>query len=86
MRLLKRSLASLLCSKMSTMGSVLKRLASSTAECRNIALGHAIKSLDQFFAQIEDKKPVVRLVKKQLKNTRTSTRKKAERFLARHVD
>ncbi|MHC4166133.1 MAG: hypothetical protein ACYSWQ_04180 [Planctomycetota bacterium] len=57
-----------------------------TAECRNVALGHAIKSFDQFFDQIEDKKPVLRLVKKQLKNTRNATRKKAERFLAGHVD
>ncbi len=40
----------------------------------------------KFFGQIEDKEPVIRLVKKQLKNTRNATRKKAERFLARHVD
>ena len=57
-----------------------------TAECRNVALGGAIESFDQFFDQIEDKKRVVRLVKRQLKNTRSATRKKAERFLARHVD
>ena len=57
-----------------------------TVECRNIALGHAIKSFDQFYGQIEDAGPVIRLVKKQLRNTRNSTRKKAERFLARHSD
>jgi len=56
-----------------------------TAECRNVALGHAIKSFDQFFNQIEDKQPVVRLVRRQLKNTRSATRKKAEKFLARHA-
>ena len=55
-----------------------------TAECRNVALGHAIKSFDQFFDQIKNKQPVLRLVKKQLRNTRNATRKSAERFLARH--
>jgi hypothetical protein len=55
-----------------------------TPECRNIALGHAIKSFDQFFDQIEDKKPVIRLIRKQLENTRPATRKKAERFLHKH--
>ncbi len=54
-----------------------------TAECRNVALGGAIESFSQFFARIEDKKPVVRLVRRQLKNTRAATRKKAEKFLAR---
>lgn len=57
-----------------------------TAECRNVALGGAIESFDQFFDQIKDKKPVVGFVKRQLKNTRNATRKKAERFLARHSD
>jgi hypothetical protein len=55
-----------------------------TTECRNIALGHAIKSFDQFFDQIKDKEPVIELVKKQLKNKRNSTRKKAELFIRKH--
>ena len=55
-----------------------------TTECRNIALGHAIKSFDQFFDQIEDKEPVIELVKKQTENTRSGTGKKAEKFLKRH--
>ena len=55
-----------------------------TIECRNIALGHAIKSFDQFFDQIEDKEPVIKLVEKQLENTRSGTRKRAEKFLKRH--
>lgn len=55
-----------------------------TPECRNIALGHAIESFDQFFDQIEDKGPVLRLIRKQLQNTRPATRKKAERFLRKH--
>ncbi len=56
-----------------------------TAECRNVAIGGAIESFDQFFAQIEDKEPVIKFVKKQLRNTRAATLKKAERFLARHA-
>ena len=52
-----------------------------TAECRNVALGYTIKSFDQFFDQITDKEPVIKLIKKQLKNTRNATRKKAEKFL-----
>ena len=55
-----------------------------TPECRNIALGHAIKSFDRFFDLIEDKEPVVRLIRKQLENTRPATVKKAERFLRKH--
>lgn len=35
-----------------------------TTECRNVALGHAIRAFDQFFDQIEDKGPVIELVKK----------------------
>lgn len=56
-----------------------------TPECRNIALGHAIKSFDQFFDLIGDKEPVVRLIRKQLENTRPATRKKAEQFLRKHA-
>lgn len=55
-----------------------------TEECRNIALGHAIRCLDTIFDQIDDKAPVVDLVKKQLNNTRSATRKKAEGFLKKH--
>jgi hypothetical protein len=57
-----------------------------TAECRNVAMGHAIKSFDLFFDQIKDKEPVINLIKKQLKNTRNATRKKAEKFLKKWID
>ncbi|NWG12379.1 MAG: hypothetical protein HXY20_02455 [Acidobacteria bacterium] len=56
-----------------------------TEECRNVALGHAIESLDRFFDQIESKGPVLELVRRQLRNTRSATREKAERFLQRHA-
>jgi hypothetical protein len=55
-----------------------------TAECRNVALGQAIASFEQFFEQIGDKGRVRRLVKKQLANTRKSTRQQAAQFLKKH--
>ncbi len=55
-----------------------------TTECRNVALGHTIKSFDQFFNQIKDKEPVTRLIRKQLKNTRNATKRKAEKFVKKY--
>lgn len=55
-----------------------------TAECRNIALGHMIEALGSFFEQVEDRKRVLRLVRRQRRNPRNATRRKAERFLATH--
>jgi len=52
-----------------------------TAECRNVALGQAIDAFDQFFEHIEDKQPVIELMRRQLVNTRSSTRKRAEKVL-----
>ena len=52
-----------------------------TAECRRIALGKAIDSFDRFFDQIDNPEPVVALVRRQLRNPRNATRKRAERFL-----
>jgi len=55
-------------------------------ECRNVAIGQAIDSLDQLFDQIDDKATVLAFVKKQLKNTRKPVAKKAERFLRKHSE
>ncbi|MDQ7780244.1 MAG: hypothetical protein RDV41_11155 [Planctomycetota bacterium] len=55
-----------------------------TRECRNVALGAAIESLGRFFEHIRDRSPVIEMVRRQLKNTRSSTRKKAEQFLREH--
>jgi len=52
-----------------------------TPECRNVAIGHAIQSLDRFFALIPDKKPVLAFVRRQRANPRSATCKKAELFL-----
>jgi hypothetical protein len=52
-----------------------------TAECRNVALGHAILAFDRFFDRLEHKEPVLALIRKQLSNPRPATRKKAEKFI-----
>jgi hypothetical protein len=57
---------------------------SPSPECRNVAIGHAIDSFDQFFGQIDNKAAVIKFVKKQLKNTRKAVVKKAEKFLQKH--
>jgi hypothetical protein len=54
-----------------------------TSECRNVAIGHAIVALGEFLDLIEDRRPVLAFVRKQIKNSRPSTRKKAEQFLKR---
>ena len=61
-----------------------ERHGSPSPECRNVAIGQAIDSFDQFFDQIEDKVAVVRFVKRQLKNTRKPVVKGAEKFLKKH--
>ena len=52
-----------------------------TTECRNVALGHAIKAFAQFFDQIRNQGPVIAFVRRQLENPRDATRKKAGVFL-----
>jgi hypothetical protein len=56
-----------------------------TAECRRIALGQAIESFDRFFDQVENREPVIELVRRQLRSPRNSTKKKAEKFLKKHA-
>jgi hypothetical protein len=55
-------------------------------ECRNVAIGHAIESFDQFFDRIEDQPSILRFVKKQFKNPRPAVAKKAAQFLRKHVE
>jgi hypothetical protein len=55
------------------------------AACRNIALGQVIKTAGQFFDQIKDKEPVVKLIRRQLKNSRNATKKVAEKFLRKNL-
>ncbi len=55
-----------------------------TEECRNVAIGHAIESLDRFFGLIADQNAVLAFVSAQRSNTRSAVRKKAEAFLKKH--
>jgi hypothetical protein len=52
-----------------------------TPECRNVALGHVVKSLDLFFEHIKDPEPVLAFVQRQLGNSRNAVKKKAAAFL-----
>jgi hypothetical protein len=56
-----------------------------TAECRNVALGHAIESLESFFGQVQRPALVVDFVRRQLDNPRNAVKRKAARFLKRCV-
>ena len=55
-----------------------------TPECRNVALGHVVKSLDLFFEHIGDQEPVIAFVQRQLDNSRNAVKKKAAAFLKKH--
>lgn len=54
-----------------------------TGECRNIAIGKVILALDTLFGQVEGKAPVLEFVRRQTRNRRNATRRKAEAFLRR---
>jgi len=62
-----------------------ERATYATPECRNVAIGHAIRSLDRFFDAVKKRRPVLEFVRRQLENPRQATRRKAERFLRRAV-
>ena len=51
-----------------------------TPECRNVAIGHAIKAFGRFYPLIPDRRAVYDFVARQLDNPRPATRKKAEAF------
>jgi hypothetical protein len=55
-----------------------------TEECRNVAIGHAIESLDLFFEHLKKPQPVIEFVKRQLNNRRNAVQRKAARFLKKH--
>jgi hypothetical protein len=54
-----------------------------TRECRNVAVGHAIVALGDFFCLRNHPGPTLDFVRRQLRNPRPATRKKAEPFLKR---
>ncbi len=55
-----------------------------TDECRNVAIGHAIASLDRFLHLVTNRTAVIGFVAGQLANRRPAVRKKAEAFLKKH--
>lgn len=56
-----------------------------TAECRNIAIGHVINSLEIFIDHVSKPAPVVEFVHRQVHNPRKAVRGNAARFLKRHA-
>ena len=56
-----------------------------TEECRNVAIGHAIASFDLFFERLKKPQPVIVFVKRQLNNRRNAVKRKAARFLKKHM-
>jgi len=54
-----------------------------TAECRNVAIGHAILALGECLDLVKNRAPVIRFVRGQIANERAATRRKAEQFLKR---
>jgi hypothetical protein len=54
-----------------------------TPECTNVAIGHAIDALNRIYPGVTARRPVQLFASRQRENTRSATRKKAERFLRR---
>ena len=52
-----------------------------TPECRNVAIGHAILALGDMLPLLRRPAPIVQFVRRQTRNPRPATRKKAEQFL-----
>ncbi len=52
-----------------------------TAECRNVAIGHAILALGDLLPLLGHPARVIQFVRRQTRNPRPATRKKAEHFL-----
>lgn len=52
-----------------------------TKECHNITKGFVIEALEELFEQLSRKKPAIKFVKKELNNSRRSTKKKAGDFI-----
>jgi hypothetical protein len=52
-----------------------------STECKNIIKGKAILSFEEYFEEYKNKEKIIQFVQKELKNTRSATRKKAEKFI-----
>jgi hypothetical protein len=56
-----------------------------TEECRNIAIGHAIKALSSLAPELQRSERVIDFVTRQTQNSRASTRKMAEQYLKKYL-
>jgi hypothetical protein len=54
-----------------------------TPECCNVAIGHAILGLGDFFDLLNNPRPVLQFVLKQIENSRRATSRTAEQFVKR---
>jgi hypothetical protein len=52
-----------------------------TPECRNVALGHALKSLALVFNHVRDRQPIIEFARRQLRNRRNAVQRRARAFL-----
>jgi hypothetical protein len=55
-----------------------------TDECRNITIGKVILAISTYFNNLEGKETTIEFVRRQTKNTRNATKKKAEQFLKKY--
>lgn len=54
-----------------------------TRECRNVAIGHAIRALDALFPSLQNRQGVLSFVRRHRTNPVRATRNKARKFLAK---
>jgi hypothetical protein len=59
---------------------------SHSSECKRILKGKAILSFQKYYEQVKNKEQILTFVKKQLKNRRPATKKKAEKFIKKYCD
>ena len=52
-----------------------------SSECKNIIKGKAILSFEEYFEEYKNKEKIIQFAQKELKNTRSATRKKAEKLI-----
>ena len=50
-------------------------------ECKNIIKGKIILSFEEYFEEYKNKEKIIQFAQKELKNTRSATRKKAEKLI-----
>jgi hypothetical protein len=56
-----------------------------SSECKNIIKGKVIQSFYEYFDYFKDKEKIIKFVKNELKNSRSATRKKADKFIKKYL-